>query len=146
MKKIICVLLAVLLMLFLLSCADDMTDDDGAFLSELLSKVESQQNMPDAEPADTEYITETKESEIIPFSAVTEENEENKDNNVVRTTDAVSDDTEIQTQTVYITPTGECYHYDPDCGGKNSQKADFSDVKDSHRPCKKCAEGKKAGF
>ena len=42
-------------------------------------------------------------------------------------------------KTVYITPTGSCYHYDPDCGGKNSYPVDLSEAKDKgYRPCKKC--------
>ena len=43
-------------------------------------------------------------------------------------------------QTVYITPTGERYHLDPDCGGKNSHPVDISEV-GGRTPCKKCAGG-----
>lgn len=43
-------------------------------------------------------------------------------------------------RTVYNTPTGECYHFDPDCGGKNSKAISLDDAKSRGlRPCKKCA-------
>lgn len=40
---------------------------------------------------------------------------------------------------VYKTPTGERYHYDPDCGGKNSTPTTLDEAK-AHglTPCKKC--------
>ena len=41
--------------------------------------------------------------------------------------------------TVYITPTGEKYHYSADCAGKNAIKKSLSEVKGSYGPCKKCA-------
>lgn len=42
--------------------------------------------------------------------------------------------------TVYVTPTGKCYHLDPDCGGKNSSATTLTRAKNSgYRPCKKCA-------
>ena len=43
--------------------------------------------------------------------------------------------------TVYITPTGKCYHFDPDCGGKNSTPTELDKAKgQGYRPCKKCAQ------
>ena len=41
-------------------------------------------------------------------------------------------------RTVYITPTGKCYHYSADCAGKNAMARNLSDVTGSYRPCKKC--------
>ena len=38
---------------------------------------------------------------------------------------------------VYITPSGKKYHYDPQCGGKNSYKVGINNVK-GRTPCKKC--------
>ena len=38
---------------------------------------------------------------------------------------------------VYITPSGKRYHYDPQCGGKNSYKVGMNDVK-GRTPCQKC--------
>lgn len=42
--------------------------------------------------------------------------------------------------TVYTTPSGECYHLDPDCGGKNSSATTLTQAQNrGYRPCKKCA-------
>ena len=38
---------------------------------------------------------------------------------------------------VYITPTGKRYHYDPQCGGKNSYKGGINSV-GGRTPCQKC--------
>ena len=38
---------------------------------------------------------------------------------------------------VYITPSGKRYHYDPQCGGKNSYKVGINNVK-GRTPCQKC--------
>ena len=38
---------------------------------------------------------------------------------------------------LYITPTGKRYHYDPQCGGKNSYKVGINNVK-GRTPCQKC--------
>lgn len=41
---------------------------------------------------------------------------------------------------VYRTPTGKRYHFDPDCGGKNSYQTTLESAKSSGlTPCKKCA-------
>ena len=41
---------------------------------------------------------------------------------------------------VYRTPSGKRYHYDPDCGGKNSYRTTLQGAKSSGlTPCKKCA-------
>lgn len=41
-------------------------------------------------------------------------------------------------RTVYITPKGKRYHYDPDCGGKNSYAVSIDNVF-GRTPCQKCA-------
>ena len=42
---------------------------------------------------------------------------------------------------VYITPTGKRYHFDPDCGGKNSYQTTLDAAKSSGlTPCQKCAK------
>jgi len=43
--------------------------------------------------------------------------------------------------TVYITPSGERYHLDPQCGGKNSRATDKeAAIRAGRTPCKKCAQ------
>lgn len=39
---------------------------------------------------------------------------------------------------VYITPSGEKYHYNKSCAGKNAMERDLDDVKGAYNPCKKC--------
>ena len=39
--------------------------------------------------------------------------------------------------TVYVTPTGKCYHYKKSCAGKNAI-ATTLDKCNGKRPCKKC--------
>lgn len=41
-------------------------------------------------------------------------------------------------RTVYITPTGKKYHYDAECGGKNSSPISLDKAKASYGPCSKC--------
>lgn len=41
-------------------------------------------------------------------------------------------------RTVYVTPSGEKYHFDKECAGKNAIARDFNDVKDSYGACGTC--------
>lgn len=47
---------------------------------------------------------------------------------------------EGDSRTIYVTPTGKRYHFDPDCGGKNSHSAtlDYA-ISLGLTPCQKCA-------
>lgn len=46
-----------------------------------------------------------------------------------------------QGKTVYRTPFGKRYHYDPDCGGKNSYQITLSEASSGGlTPCQKCAK------
>ena len=42
-------------------------------------------------------------------------------------------------RTVYVTPNGEKYHLDPDCGGENSYAIPFDQI-GGRTPCQKCAQ------
>ena len=56
--------------------------------------------------------------------------------------DEVSSEEEKKSRTVYITPTGERYHFRSTCGGKNSFAIELDDAIDQgYTPCKKCARG-----
>ena len=56
--------------------------------------------------------------------------------------DEVSREEEKKSRTVYITPTGERYHFRSTCGGKNSFPIELDDAIDQgYTPCKKCARG-----
>lgn len=59
-----------------------------------------------------------------------------------KTTIAAYDETTTEKNsgiTVYITPTGEKYHYSKSCAGKNAIEKDLNDVQGIYDPCKKCA-------
>ncbi len=58
----------------------------------------------------------------------------------VTTTEKVSDivGDEVIERSVYVTPSGKRYHYDAECGGKNSYKITMDEV-GSRTPCQKCA-------
>lgn len=48
---------------------------------------------------------------------------------------------ETTVRTVYRTPTGKRYHFDPDCGGKNSTSTTLESAQSSGlTPCQKCAQ------
>ena len=48
-------------------------------------------------------------------------------------------DDQFNGRTVYITPNGKRYHYDPDCGGENSYEVSINSV-GGRTACKKCAQ------
>lgn len=75
---------------------------------------------------DTEDETETTETttrETTTEEATTEE-----------------ETTKDTSRTVYITLTGEKYHYSKSCAGDNAIETNLDEVKDTHEPCKKCAQ------
>lgn len=52
-------------------------------------------------------------------------------------TDPISLTVKAKSRVVYVTPTGECYHYSSTCGGANSSPAYLDEVPNL-RACKKC--------
>lgn len=49
-------------------------------------------------------------------------------------------ESDLKSQTVYITPTGKRWHLKPGCGGKNSFPTTLEKAKEKAlTPCKKCA-------
>lgn len=53
----------------------------------------------------------------------------------------VNVDNSNNTGTIYRTPTGKRYHYDVQCGGKNSYEVTLEDALNAGlTPCKKCAQ------
>lgn len=57
-----------------------------------------------------------------------------------RETTTEEETTKDTSRTVYITPTGEKYHYSKSCAGENAIETTLNEVKDRYDPCKKCAQ------
>ena len=61
-------------------------------------------------------------------------------NNTASTTSSINRNNTYGKQ-VFRTPTGKRYHFDPDCGGKNSYQTTLEAAKSAGlTPCKKCAQ------
>lgn len=61
-------------------------------------------------------------------------------NNTSSTTSSINRNNTYGKQ-VFRTPTGKRYHFDPDCGGKNSYQTTLEAAKSAGlTPCKKCAQ------
>lgn len=56
---------------------------------------------------------------------------------VTRAVQSVQQKVNSNGREVYITPSGKKYHYDPQCGGKNSYKVGINSV-GGRTPCQKC--------
>ena len=81
------------------------------------------------------------EETIVDAENTTEKS--SKSTNTSKTTSSSSNNTSNSnnSRTVYKTPTGKRYHFDPDCGGKNSTATTMSEAKSlGLTPCKKCAQ------
>lgn len=48
--------------------------------------------------------------------------------------------TKDNSRTVYVTPSGEKYHFSKSCAGKNASERTLNEAKDIYDPCKKCAQ------
>lgn len=79
------------------------------------------------EPKSTTTATTTTEATTTTTETTTKET----------TTEQTTKD---NSRTVYITPTGEKYHYSKACAGKNAIESTYNKVKDIYEPCKKCAQ------
>lgn len=60
---------------------------------------------------------------------------------IPETSNHITFDEQITTPEVYRTPTGKKYHFDAECGGKNSFKFNLEDaIAEGLAPCSKCTE------
>lgn len=69
-------------------------------------------------------------------------NEEQQKKNISKNNSASSPNSNnTHGKQVFRTPTGKRYHFDPDCGGKNSYQTTLEAAKSAGlTPCKKCAQ------
>lgn len=74
-----------------------------------------------------------------PTSTNNSKNVDNSSTSQKKSTTQKSNANNSHGSAIYRTPHGKKYHYDPDCGGKNSYKITLSQAKSSGlTPCKKC--------
>ncbi|MBO5934043.1 MAG: DUF4236 domain-containing protein [Clostridia bacterium] len=88
-----------------------------------------------------ETTTAAPETTTAETTTVTETTTVAEKTTVKQTTTTERETTTVKPagRTVYITPSGKRYHYDPDCGGKNSYAVSIDNV-GSRTPCQKCAQ------
>ncbi len=87
------------------------------------------------------FATASKENSTL-SSAEDEasESEEDSSSEVESADELTIKESDEESQTVYITPTGKRWHLKPGCGGKNSFPTTLGKAKEkSLTPCKKCA-------
>lgn len=113
---------------------ETITEMTTAYVSETTTKEEA-----------TESVTETTEESTVEvnISEITTEIETETAIGVIDTepeTEVIEYTTKKKNgRTVYITPTGEKYHCNSACAGKNAMERDYDDVVGAYDPCKKCA-------
>lgn len=86
---------------------------------------------------------EQKQKQAAAGSASTkkEDTSTSKTTTTTKKTNSKSTSNNSTGKTVYRTPTGKRYHYDPDCGGKNSYTTTLDAALSAGlTPCKKCAQ------
>ena len=151
-KKVKIAISVIFALLFIIAVASPSDSDEPVNTDNI---VESST----IEATTDEYITEAEESTAITIVPTTQETTTQettttapetttKETTTVaeKTTVKQTTTTERETttaqpagRTVYITPSGKRYHYDPDCGGKNSYSVSIDNV-GSRTPCQKCAQ------
>ena len=86
---------------------------------------------------------EQKQKQVAAESASTkkEDTSTSKTTTTTKKKNSKSTSNNSNGKTVYRTPTGKRYHYDPDCGGKNSYSTTLDAALSAGlTPCKKCAQ------
>lgn len=162
MKKIIALVVVVfLIFIFILgvghSDSPELEKTNSTELASVDDKLSSADEMSDAaavqEPSSSETLpaeetavsetTAAEEPTQAPSSepyASTSAAQKNTDNKATEKTSSAYIPQNTQTEkTVYITPYGKRYHYDGECGGKNSRPVSISEAKQTGlTPCQKC--------
>lgn len=110
-------------------------DKDGSWLTDycVINAVSSGETYVYIQTKDGS-VQSQKLKVIIPEAETETETEADYDTNY----DA-EEETQNNSVTVYITPTGKKYHYSKSCAGKNASPISLDDAELSYDPCKKCA-------
>lgn len=88
-----------------------------------------------------EQAQKEAEQKKIEDEKAKQEESSKKSQSTTTTQSSSQSSTTDTSRTVYRTPTGKRYHYDPDCGGKNSYSTTLDSAKSAGlTPCQKCAK------
>lgn len=140
-----CMLLVIpiILVLFVAGGIKSCVDGDSSTTTEVLTTISTtsidslfvvEDTTAKAETTSDPEKTSKKETTTEKKETTTDEKETTTEERETTTKKSIS-------RTVYRTPSGKKYHFDPDCGGKNSYAVSLDDAKDSGlTPCNKCAK------
>lgn len=110
------------------------------------SQKEEEDNSPAEEPSQEETVQQS-EKEEAPVQESYQKPQETKpktDNNTNKSQQSESSKPNTNNTHgahIYCTPKGKRYHFDPDCGGKNSRETTLAEAQAKGlTPCKKCAK------
>ena len=153
-----CMMIAIplLIVLFIVGGIKSCIDGDGetttttepttevsTSIDDVFAEFESEETATtEAQMTSEETIKEettTKKSTTTKKETTTEKKEVTTEKKT--TTEKVETTKKSTSRTVYRTPSGKRYHFDPECGGKNSYSVSLDDAKDAGlTPCEKCAQ------
>lgn len=129
-KIMACIFALVTVIFVMTSCSSETDEEELNASNEDVLVLESETETTTEQESTTQKTTteETTTQETTTQETTTQE-----------TTTQETTTNKPAGRTVYITPKGERYHLDPDCGGKNSYSVTIDNV-GGRTPCKKCAQ------
>ena len=113
----------------------------------VIDKDRIEKEQEEQERIEREKIEKAEQEKIEQEKKIAEQKKNEKqqktntpNNNTASTTSSINRNNTYGKQ-VFRTPTGKRYHFDPDCGGKNSYQTTLEAAKSAGlTPCKKCAQ------
>lgn len=131
------IIIAALLLIGLISCTATDSSDNASSQESSITAVSSDKSNKESSLKASSAESSSKESSEASSSTESSSNEEAKPSS----SRYVSSSSEDNSRTVYKTPTGKRYHFDPDCGGKNSTATTLNKAENiGLTPCAKCAQ------
>ena len=152
MKRFICAVLCVCMLLSFGGCdaelmpventsvATTQTEKAHTTQKEITTVTQKTTTSKTTEKTTTQMLTTTHKPTTEKSVPTTKRVVTTKQKTTTKRITTKATENETQSKSVYITPTGKRYHFDPDCGGKNSYAATMDiALGKGLTPCKKCA-------
>ena len=131
------IIIAALLLIGLISCTAIDSSDDASGQESSITAVSSDKSNKESSSKLSSAQSSIKEGSEALSSIESSSNEETNESS----SRYISSSSEDNSRTVYKTPTGKRYHFDPDCGGKNSTATTLNKAERiGLTPCAKCAQ------